>query len=199
MHGSALHSLPCLILLLLAATGFPGCTTRPQPDGKYQTLRLWHQADPQTAHNFCPYKNELEMFGCTAAEYGALHLARIEVLRIGKGADRYKDAASRTVLLSQEEDGAVLGSLLDYDSYGEPNLCDFDPALRLTMDAPHGRYRFDVCFTCDGILIQSPRPPKGRKTNGFMLCMSPPLRRDMLRLAQRCFPDDQVLKPLYRR
>lgn len=166
---------------------------------RYRTLRIWHQTDPKSAHNFCPYQNELEMFGCTAAEYGAMHMARVEVLRIGKGPDQYQGAASRPILLNHEEDGAVLGRLLDYDSYGEPTLCDFEPAIRVTVNAPHGRYQFEVCFACNGIFVQSPRPPKGRKSGSFMLTMSPLLRRDMVRLAQRCFPDDRTLTPVYRK
>lgn len=198
MHAHASPS--CLLLLLLAVASSPSCTsTRPQTDMKYRTLRMWHQTDPRSAHNFCPYQNELEMFGCTAAEYGAMHTARVEVLRIGEGADQYQGAASRPIVLDHEDDGAVLGRLLDYDSYGEPNLCDFDPAIRVTVDAPHGRYQFDVCFACDGVFVQSPRTPKGRKSGSFMLHMSPLLRRDMVQLAQRFFPGDRTLKPVYQR
>jgi hypothetical protein len=184
----------CLLLPLIGMS-LLNCT-HSQPVTGHQTLRAWHKTDPRSAHNFCPYKNEFEMFGCTEAEYGAMHLARVEVSRIGEGAANYKDA-SRTVVLDHKDDGAVLGRLLDYDSYGEPNLCDFEPAIRVMVDTPHGRYQFDVCFACDGVFVQSPRTPKGRKSGSFMLHMSPLLRRDMVQLAQRFFPADRTLKPVY--
>jgi|GEM_PF-3309633 len=187
-------SLSCLFLPLMGMS-LLSCT-RHQPSTHYQTLRIWHQTDPKSAHHFCPYHNELEMFGCTAAEYAAMHLARVEVTRIGDGAESYPEA-SRTVLLDPAEDGAVLGRLLDYDSYGEPKVCDFDPAIKVTLRTARGRYDFEVCFACSEIFIQTPKPRPGRAN--FMVSMSPLLYHDLLKLAQRCFPNDLTLRPVYRK
>lgn len=185
----------CLLLPLIGMS-LLSCT-HSQPVTGYQTLRAWHQTDPKSAHNFCPYKNELEMFGCTEAEYGAMHRARVEVSRIGEGAASYPDTRSRTVLLDHTDDGAVLGRLLDYDSYGEPSVCDFTPALRIALQTARGQYVFEVCFACSEIFIHTPEPRNGRSR--FMVAMSPLLRQDMVRLAQRCFPHDRTLAPVYRK
>ncbi len=130
------------------------------------------------------------MFGCTAAEYGEMHLARVEASRIGAGAGE-----SKTVVLDPREDGAVLGRLLDYDSYGDRTLCDFDPALRITLRTSRGAYEFDVCFSCNDLTIEKPASGTTRSRRVFVH-MSPLLRQDLVRLAQRCFPHDRALKNL---
>ncbi|MDI1315339.1 hypothetical protein [Prosthecobacter sp.] len=99
------------------------------------------------------------------------------------------------MILDPREDGALLGRLLDYDSYGDRTLCDFNPALRLTLRTSGGRYQFDACFSCNDLTIEKPASGSTRKKRVFVH-MSPLLRQDLVRLAKRCFPHDRVLKKL---
>lgn len=154
------------------------------------TLDDLHRALPGLAAHFSPGPTSYQLFECSRSEFLALHTATAQISRIGDGAT---DATTRPIAIPQSEDGALLGRLLDFHSYSEPTMCDFDPALLITCQTPKGQYRFSVCFACSDIAIVL---PSGKRRFVHML---PELRRTVLRLARGIYPNDPVLSPLYRK
>jgi hypothetical protein len=130
------------------------------------------------------------LFDCSRSELLSLLTSKASIARIGDGAT---PETKKPVGVPESEDGALLGRLLDYHSYSEPTACDFDPALVITCQTSKGTYSFSVCFACSDILI---RLPGGKRR---MVHMIPELRRAVLRVARGIYPEDSVLKPLYRK
>ena len=176
------------------AIAFSCCLAGCQPHAPRFTslpsLSDLHRVAPSLGAHFAPGPTSYQLFDCSRGELLALHTARAWISRIGEGAP----GDTRTPrVVPESEDGALLGRLLDYQSYSEPTMCDFDPALLITCETTKGQYRFSVCFACSDISIAL---PSGKRR---MVHMLPELRRTLLRLARGIYPDDPVLAPLYRK
>ncbi len=154
------------------------------------TLDDLRRASPGLAAAFAPGPTSYQMFDCSRSELLSLHTSRASIARIGDGAT---PETQKPTNIPESEDGALLGRLLDYHSYADATVCDFDPALTITCQTSKGTYRFSVCFACSDILI---RLPSGERRKVHMV---PELRRAILRVARGIYPDDSVLKPLYRK
>jgi hypothetical protein len=171
-----------------------GLTACQQPEAPQFTgiasLEDLRRIAPGMAAAYAPGPTAYQLFECSRAELLALHTGRVLIERIGTGAT-VETAKPRSV--PESEDGALMGRLLDYHSYSESTMCDFDSALAITCSTTKGTYRFLVCFACSDIRIKLPSG-KIRKVH-----MAPELRRALLRVARGVYPDDPVLKPLYRK
>ena len=178
-------SLTFALLLSLAA-----CQPHPPRFTGLSTLDDLRRASPGLAAAFAPGPTSYQLFDCSRSELLSLHTGRASIARIGEGAS---PETQKPASIPESEDGALLGRLLDYQSYSEPTVCDFEPALVITCQTSKGTYRFLVCFACSDISV---RLPSGKRR---MVHMVPELRRAILRVARGIYPDDSVLKPLYRK
>ncbi len=170
---------------------YPCSPPRPPPPLAHRaTLDDLRRASPGLAAAFAPGPTSYQMFDCSRSELLSLHTSRASIARIGDGAT---PETQKPTNIPQSEDGALLGRLLDYHSYSDATVCDFDPALTITCQTSKGTYRFSVCFACSDVLI---RLPSGKRRKVHMV---PELRRAILRVARGIYPDDSVLKPLYRK
>ncbi len=176
-----------IVALLWSLTA---CQPHPPRFTGIPTLDDLRRSSPGLAAAFSPGPTSYQLFDCSRSELLSLHTSRASISRIGDGAT---PETQKPVSIPESEDGALLGRLLDYHSYSEPTVCDFEPALVITCQTSKGTYRFSVCFACSDISI---RLPSGRCR---MVHMVPELRRSILRIARGMYPDDAVLKPLYRR
>lgn len=176
-----------IVALLWSLTA---CQPHPPRFTGIPTLDDLRRSSPGLAAAFSPGPTSYQLFDCSRSELLSLHTSRASISRIGDGAT---PETQKPVSIPESEDGALLGRLLDYHSYSEPTVCDFEPALVITCQTSKGTYRFSVCFACSDISI---RLPSGRRR---IVHMVPELRRSILRIARGMYPDDAVLKPLYRR
>ena len=180
-----------ILISIVVAASVVSCATTPDDSGTSWTLEETHQK----ATRIFPGPTSLQLFACSRDELMSLLTSEVYISRIGTGATELNRQARQ---VSRHEDGALLGRLVDFQSYLEPTVCDFDPAIRLTATTSMGTYEFDVCFACSEIAIRLPASQR-RLHQLRRFGMRPELRLAMLQVAQLNYPHDAVLKKLYPR
>lgn len=198
MNTQSLRSAVLTTAFCIVTLCCDSCTHTSRKADGFTSLRLMHSHGTQAGiGSLYPEMSSNDLFLCSDAALAQLHRADVSVQRIGISATE-NSLAGKVFNLDERHNGALLGQLLDYDSYGDRTLCDFEPAIRVIVNSKAGACRFDVCFSCTDIAIYRPEKiASARSLRTFH--MSPELRDNLLALAQSSFPDDPELKPLYRK